>query len=258
MVVLMSLRNIAYTMYGVYQRHQVLRANPKAVIEPFKKHRAFVYAGLRMADMFGHINNARYLEIFELARWHHAGYAGLATTLREANASFVVASANVQYVREMPPCRRYLVTVQLLQFEGTDATAAGGGAARSPATSGGDAPPRDGRMVIMQEIWSADEKTLYAGVLLRAALVGDARSPLALPSSGKQRSRYAPLSCSGVFATATGPAAARAAAEENTQDFYTRLGFTRCQEGTKGESWIDITRDVEKEWRSKLRSVKFP
>ncbi|KAF8275953.1 hypothetical protein TcYC6_0012250 [Trypanosoma cruzi] len=257
MVFLTLLRTAAYFIYGAYQRRRMLGTNPQAVIEPMKKHYTCVYAGIRMADIFGHVNNSKYLEICELARWHYGGYIGMVKILWELRASFVVASVNVQYVREILPCRRYLVTTEVLRFEDAGSSSDKPISGKDESGVARNLPPA-GRMVIMHEIWSMDKKTLYAGILLRAALVGDAKSPLAIPSGGKRRGRYALLDCRAVYAAIRGADGANELANENMRNFYNRLGFQPNQEDFNGDPWIEASMRLEKEWRSKLQSVKEP
>ncbi|RNF16305.1 uncharacterized protein Tco025E_05231 [Trypanosoma conorhini] len=259
MAFMLLLRAVGYCMYGALQRRQLLRANPQAVVDPLKKHHTRVYAGIRMADIFGHVNNAKYLEICELARWHCAGYTGLVGAHWRTRTSFIVASVSVQYVRELPPCRSYLVTTEVLGFE-----EAGPVAPERPASvreEGGAAKtllPPAGRLVMMHEIWSMDKKTLYAGILLRAALVGDSTSPFAIPSGDRRRGKHALLDSRSLFAVDRSLEEVNRQAESNLKGLHKRLGFQPSQEGFLGEPWIEASRRLEKEWRSRLRSAKEP
>ncbi|KAH9600272.1 hypothetical protein LSM04_001547 [Trypanosoma melophagium] len=239
------LRSLGYVVCGAYRRRQILRANPQAIIKPLGKHYTFVYAGLRMVDILGHVNNSKYLEICELARWHLGGYSGLVPILRKSGANFVAASVVMQFVREMPPCRRYLVTTEILRFEGANDSGMTNSTNTTSSTEvnkvDGDDLPQDGRMVLVQEIWSADGKKLYAGILLRAALVGDPNSPIAIPSTGEHHAEV------------------KAMASENAERFYTRMGFNLSKDNSgKVEDWVDGTRQLERAWRSGLRNVKSP
>ncbi|ORC87052.1 uncharacterized protein TM35_000242020 [Trypanosoma theileri] len=260
-------RSLGYLLYGVCQRWRALRANPQNIITPLDKHYTYVYAGLRMVDILGHVNNSKYLEICELARWHFGGYSGLFPVLLKARVNFVAASVVMQFVREMPPFRRYLVTTEVLRFEGANDSGTNTSSniinttpsAETSKGSDGNDTPRDGRVVLVQEIWSADGKKLYAGVLFRAALVGDANSPIALPSTGERRGRSAPLCCSSAFAVnGTTTTEVKAMAAKNTERFYARMGFNASKDIAEGKDWIDGTRQIERAWRSGLRNVKSP
>lgn len=46
-------------------------------------------------DGYGHVNNARYLEFLEAARWHFFQQVGLQSTLRQAN--LVVSRMDIRY-----------------------------------------------------------------------------------------------------------------------------------------------------------------
>jgi len=41
-------------------------------------------------DAFGHVNNSRYLELFEEARWRYAEDIGLIELLRQKNLGFII------------------------------------------------------------------------------------------------------------------------------------------------------------------------
>lgn len=49
-------------------------------------------------DVFGHVNNARYLEFIEEARW--AIYADMLAELRRRQLSLAIANININYRRE--------------------------------------------------------------------------------------------------------------------------------------------------------------
>ena len=41
-------------------------------------------------DAFGHVNNSRYLELFEEARWRYAEDIGLIELLKQKNLGFII------------------------------------------------------------------------------------------------------------------------------------------------------------------------
>jgi thioesterase-3 len=49
------------------------------------------------ADSFGHVNNARYLELLEEARWQFAEYHGLIELLNEQNVGFIIMQMNLRF-----------------------------------------------------------------------------------------------------------------------------------------------------------------
>lgn len=48
-------------------------------------------------DAFGHVNNSRYLEIFEEARWRYAEDIGLIQLLREKNLGFIIMDLRLRF-----------------------------------------------------------------------------------------------------------------------------------------------------------------
>ena len=49
------------------------------------------------ADSFGHVNNARYLELLEEARWQFAERHGLIELLNEDNLGFIIMQMNLRF-----------------------------------------------------------------------------------------------------------------------------------------------------------------
>src|SRR6185436_5851169 len=49
------------------------------------------------ADSFGHVNNARYLELLEEARWQFAEHHGLIDLLNEENLGFIIMQMNLRF-----------------------------------------------------------------------------------------------------------------------------------------------------------------
>lgn len=55
-------------------------------------------------DSFGHVNNARYLEIYEQARWDWLHVAGMsAAGIHASGIGPVVLQANLRFIRELLP-----------------------------------------------------------------------------------------------------------------------------------------------------------
>ena len=48
-------------------------------------------------DSFGHMNNARYLELLEEARWQFAEHHGLIDLLNEQNLGFIIMEMNLRF-----------------------------------------------------------------------------------------------------------------------------------------------------------------
>ena len=48
-------------------------------------------------DAFGHVNNARYLELLEEARWQFAEHHGLVNLLNEEKLGFIIMELNLRF-----------------------------------------------------------------------------------------------------------------------------------------------------------------
>eukprot|EP00388_Colpodella_angusta_P000608 GDKJ01002138.1.p1 GENE.GDKJ01002138.1~~GDKJ01002138.1.p1 ORF type:complete len:227 (+),score=-2.70 GDKJ01002138.1:37-681(+) len=69
--------------------------------------------GLRMTDMFGHINNSRYIEAMEFARWHQMSCTGMYGRMKRGKLFPVVSSLDLQFVREIKPCSTVVIRTQM-------------------------------------------------------------------------------------------------------------------------------------------------
>ena len=48
-------------------------------------------------DAFGHVNNSRYLELFEEARWRYAEDIGLIELLKQRNLGFIIMDLRLRF-----------------------------------------------------------------------------------------------------------------------------------------------------------------
>ena len=48
-------------------------------------------------DAFGHVNNSRYLELFEEARWRYAEDIGLIELMKERNLGFIIMDLRLRF-----------------------------------------------------------------------------------------------------------------------------------------------------------------
>ena len=48
-------------------------------------------------DAFGHVNNSRYLELFEEARWRYAEDIGLVDLLKQRNLGFIIMDLRLRF-----------------------------------------------------------------------------------------------------------------------------------------------------------------
>jgi YbgC/YbaW family acyl-CoA thioester hydrolase len=69
-----------------------------------------IYVGFRKLDGFLHVNNARYLEIFEFARWQHGVRSGIFTPRMLMKCYPVVGTIHVQYMQQLKAFQ--MVTVE--------------------------------------------------------------------------------------------------------------------------------------------------
>lgn len=61
-------------------------------------------------DAFGHVNNSRYLELLEEARWQYAEHIGLIELLTAENLGFIIMDMRLRF--RVPVNEREILTVQ--------------------------------------------------------------------------------------------------------------------------------------------------
>jgi len=70
-------------------------------------------------DSFGHMNNARYFEILEQARWDLITERGFGIdTIRRTSTGPVVLEVHLRFRHELPPRERVVIRSQLASYEG--------------------------------------------------------------------------------------------------------------------------------------------
>jgi len=79
-----------------------------------KKHRMLVRP--YHCDAYGHVNNARYLEIFEEGRWNLLGSAELDDYLANHNIGMVVVDLHIQYKRPALPGEWLNISAEISQI----------------------------------------------------------------------------------------------------------------------------------------------
>ena len=118
---------IASVAKGYYKRSQILSKQKKTTTLPktttsssssssntlpndgIGYSNPYVYnskCGIFDIDVFGHMNNASYLNHAEYARWELTSYNGLMETMYRTNAFFIVTSQSIKYRREIAPLFR--------------------------------------------------------------------------------------------------------------------------------------------------------
>ena len=65
-------------------------------------------------DAFGHVNNARYLEIFEEARWQYAEAIGLIELLTERELGFIIMDLKLRFRAPVQERDTILISTQLI------------------------------------------------------------------------------------------------------------------------------------------------
>ena len=99
-----------------------------------------------MIDAFGHVNNAKYLELFEFGRWHQGGAQRSITTFKKAQLYPVVAAVHIQYMSEIKAMTVVQVTSKIVNAD-------------------------DRSFVMRQHMLSTDGKKLYSTALFRLSIV---------------------------------------------------------------------------------------
>lgn len=75
-------------------------------------------AGLTDIDMFGELNNARYLNYMELGRWDYAYRTGFVALMKRKKWGIAVGGASIRYRRRIPFLSRFSLTSELLCHDG--------------------------------------------------------------------------------------------------------------------------------------------
>jgi YbgC/YbaW family acyl-CoA thioester hydrolase len=69
-------------------------------------------------DSFGHLNNARYHELFEQARWDLITSRGFGIdTIRRTQTGPVILEVTVKFMRELSPREQIVIRTELISYE---------------------------------------------------------------------------------------------------------------------------------------------
>src|SRR4051812_23492259 len=69
-------------------------------------------------DSFGHLNNARYHELYEQARWDLISSRGFGIeTIRRTSTGPVILEVNVKFLRELAPRETIIIRTELISYE---------------------------------------------------------------------------------------------------------------------------------------------
>lgn len=70
-------------------------------------------------DFLGHMNNARYLELFEQARWEYITQAGYGLSkIRELQQGPVILEVNLRFVKELKEREKVKISMELAEYKG--------------------------------------------------------------------------------------------------------------------------------------------
>ena len=69
-------------------------------------------------DSFGHLNHARYFELYEQARWDIITERGFGiATIRRTNTGPVILEVSVKFLRELAPRETVVIRSELVSYE---------------------------------------------------------------------------------------------------------------------------------------------
>src|SRR5689334_11961535 len=69
-------------------------------------------------DSFGHLNNARYLELFEQARWDLIVSRGFdMDTIKRTRTGPVIVAIEMKFLRELAPREEVVITSELVEYQ---------------------------------------------------------------------------------------------------------------------------------------------
>lgn len=70
-------------------------------------------------DFFGHVNNAKYLELFEQARWEAITLNGYGLdVIKETGQGPVILEVNLKYLKELKHRQKITIDVNVLHYKG--------------------------------------------------------------------------------------------------------------------------------------------
>jgi len=69
-------------------------------------------------DSFGHVNNARYLELFEQARWDLITERGFGIdTIRRTRTGPTILEINIRFLKELNPRETVVIRTEMVSYE---------------------------------------------------------------------------------------------------------------------------------------------
>jgi acyl-CoA thioester hydrolase len=84
---------------------------------PYVHEKPFIISEAHL-DSFGHLNNARYHEMFEQARWDLITERGFGIdTIRRTNTGPTILEVNVKFLRELAPREAIVIRSEMISYE---------------------------------------------------------------------------------------------------------------------------------------------
>ena len=74
--------------------------------------------GITDFDLFGELNNARYLNYMELGRWDYSQRTGFYKLMRNKSWGVAVGGASIRYRRRLPFLNKFTVTSKIICHDG--------------------------------------------------------------------------------------------------------------------------------------------
>jgi YbgC/YbaW family acyl-CoA thioester hydrolase len=99
-------------LYWIFQSYYRKNQKPKAqLLDRVKMTQSVSFKDL---DIYQHVNNARYLNKYEIARWHFCIQTGLTKFLLEQRIQFIVVGAELSYIKELKWREKFQIHTQLV------------------------------------------------------------------------------------------------------------------------------------------------
>ena len=70
-------------------------------------------------DVFGHVNNAKYLEIYEQSRWYYITEKGYGLEkIKQTQQGPVILEAKIRFLKELKERQKIKISLELVDYEG--------------------------------------------------------------------------------------------------------------------------------------------
>lgn len=99
-------------LYWIFQSY--FRKNKKPKNQLFDVVKMAQSVSFTDLDIYQHVNNAKYLNKYEIARWHFCIQTGLTKILLEEKIQFIVVGAEISYIKELKWKEKFQVRTQIV------------------------------------------------------------------------------------------------------------------------------------------------